>query len=182
MEITLAIVVVASVILFGALISIGNERQKKAIDNLREQVVLWAVQDLRVKREHLAQMVQVSDPLGWLNNIASKVCGFDLKLQIHEAVEEPKSIICTSAEINKMVVFSPIPPVEAYLRNRGKRNKLVKFLEKNPFLSLPRRMSYYKISVLNGGIFFDIEFPIVWKKLTGQELEQSNFVWMYLEK
>ncbi len=52
MEIILAIVVAAAVIFFGALISMGNERQRRAIDGLREQVVLWAVQDLKIKREH----------------------------------------------------------------------------------------------------------------------------------
>ena len=40
MEILLAIVVASAVIFFGALISMGNERQRKAIDGLREQVVL----------------------------------------------------------------------------------------------------------------------------------------------
>ena len=64
MEIILAIVVGVAVIFFGALISAGNERQRKAIDGLREQVVLWAMQDLRLKRERLARDVHVDDPLG----------------------------------------------------------------------------------------------------------------------
>ena len=59
MEIILAIVVGVAVIIFGALISMGNERQRKAIDSLREQVVLWAMQDLRIKREGLARDVHV---------------------------------------------------------------------------------------------------------------------------
>lgn len=63
MEIILAIVVGAAVIFFGALISIGNERQRRAIDALREQTVLWAMQDLRIKRERLAREVRIDDPL-----------------------------------------------------------------------------------------------------------------------
>jgi hypothetical protein len=55
MEITLAVVVAAAVIFFGALISTGNERQRKAIDGLREQVIMWAMQDLRIKREKLTR-------------------------------------------------------------------------------------------------------------------------------
>jgi len=51
MEIILALVVAVAVIFFGALISAGNERQRKAIDGVREQIVLWAMQDLRIKRE-----------------------------------------------------------------------------------------------------------------------------------
>ncbi len=59
MEIILAIVVAAAMIFFGALISIGNERQRKAIDALREQTELWAMQDLRIKRERLVREVRV---------------------------------------------------------------------------------------------------------------------------
>ena len=62
-EIILALVVAVAVIFFGALSSVGNERQRKAIDALREQVVFWAVQDLRIKRERLARDVRVDDPL-----------------------------------------------------------------------------------------------------------------------
>ena len=46
MELLLAVIVCASVIFFGVLISIGNVRQSRAIDNLREQITLWAIHDL----------------------------------------------------------------------------------------------------------------------------------------
>ena len=69
MEIILAIVVASAVIFFGALISMGNERQRKAIDGLREQVVLWAVQDLTIKREKLSRSVSVANPLEWFNTL-----------------------------------------------------------------------------------------------------------------
>ena len=71
-EIILALVVAVAVIFFGALISAGNERQRKAIDALSEQVVFWAVQDLRIKRERLARDVRVDDPLRWLNNLIAQ--------------------------------------------------------------------------------------------------------------
>lgn len=54
MEMILALVVVIAVIIFGALISMGNERQRRALDGIREQTALWASQDLRLKREKLA--------------------------------------------------------------------------------------------------------------------------------
>ena len=84
METILAVMLATAVILFGTLISLGNERQRKAIDGLREQVFLWAVQDLKIKREHLVRTVQVPDPLDWLNKITSKIRGYDLQLQIIE--------------------------------------------------------------------------------------------------
>ena len=90
MEMVLALAVVVAVIIFGALISVGNERQRKAIDGLREQIVLWAMQDLRIKRERLAREVQVDDPLGWLNQVAAKACGHNLSLQVLEAARRPE--------------------------------------------------------------------------------------------
>ena len=49
-----AILVLGAVIFFGALLSIGNERQRKAIDGIREQASYWAEQDLRLKRARAA--------------------------------------------------------------------------------------------------------------------------------
>lgn len=42
--------VIAAVLFFGALISLGNERQRQATDALRERATRWAEQDLRLKR------------------------------------------------------------------------------------------------------------------------------------
>ena len=93
MEIILAIVVASAVIFFGALISAGNERQRKAIDGLREQVILWAVQDLQIKREKLAHEVRVDDPLNWLNKIIGKTCNLEGSLQVIEVFEGPRALV-----------------------------------------------------------------------------------------
>ena len=180
MEISLAIVVASAVIFFGALISMGNERQKKAIDSLREQVVLWAMQDLKIKREHLAQTVQVPDPLGWLNKIVSKACGYDLKLQVLEIFEEPQSLVCTSGNSSVRVVLSPISPVDLRRIKNGKQNRLSQFAGHNPLLFLPKSVDVHELSVLNGGHLFDLELGQAWKALLGQNLDSVNGLWMYL--
>jgi hypothetical protein len=179
MEILLAIVVASAVIFFGALISMGNERQKKAIDGLREQVVLWAMQDLKVKREDLSRTVRVPDPLGWLNKIASKVCGYDLKLQVQEIFEEPQSLMCISGDGSIRVIFSPLSPIDIHRIKNGKQNRLPQFGRHHPLLFLPKNVDVHEISVLNGGYFFDLELSIAWKELTGQNLESLNRLWMY---
>jgi len=179
MEILLAIVVASAVIFFGALISMGNERQRKAIDGLREQVVLWAVQDLKIKREHLAQTVQVPDPLGWLNQTASKVCGYDLKLQILEVFEEPQSLVCSSADGSTQVVFSPLSPVEIRRITRGRQSHLSQFAGQNPLLHLSKGIHVHELSTLNIGHLFDLEVALVWKSLTDQSIINSERVWMY---
>jgi len=179
MEIILAIVVASAVICFGALISMGNERQRKAIDGLREQVVLWAVQDLKIKREHLAQTVQVLDPLGWLSKVASKVCGYDLKLQVLEMFEEPQSLICTSGDGSVRLVFSPLSPADLRRIKSGKQNRLSQFARHNPLLLPPKGMHVHELSVLNGGPVFDLELTLAWKALTGHDLDYAMTLWVY---
>lgn len=179
MEILLAIVVAAVVIFFGALISMGNERQRKAIDGLREQVVLWAVQDLKIKREHLVQAVQVPDPVDWLNKAASRVCGYDLKLQVLEVYEQPQSLICTSGDSNVKVIFSPLSPIDLRRMKRSKQSRLSKLSGHNPLLLLPENVNIYELSVLNEGLLFDLELALAWKMLTNHHLEATVNLWMY---
>lgn len=180
MEIILAIVVASAVIFFGALISMGNERQRKAIDKLREQVVLWAGQDLKIKREHLAQTVQVPDPLAWLNQTASKMCGYDLKLQVLEMFEEPQTLICASGNSSVKVIFSPISPSEIRKLQKSVKNRLFRSVGMNPLFSLPMTTITQELSVLNSGILFDLELHIAWKKLTVYECQQFDCLWMYI--
>lgn len=179
MELFLAFAVIAAVIIFGALISMGNERQRKAIDELREQAVLWAIQDLRIKREHLAREVRVEDPIGWLNRIATKVCGYDLKLQAVEYVEEARTLTCVSGD-NARVFFSPFSPADLRAWKRSQRSNLGKYSTQNPLLSLPRDVQPYQLSALSTGMFFDLELPLAWRALTGQKEEHLTRLWMYV--
>ena len=179
MEIMLALVLVIAVIIFGALISMGNERQRRAIDGLREQVVLWATQDLRIKREKLALEVKVDEPLSWFNDTVSKVFGYDFKLQLLESFEEPQSIICMSGEGAMKIVFSPLSPADLRHLKRSKHSRLAQFTDHNPLLSLPRDVKIYELSALNRGILFDVEISLAWKGLTGQKLKSTNRLWLY---
>lgn len=179
MEILLAIVVASAVIFFGALISMGNERQRRAIDGLREQVVLWAVQDLKIKHKHLEQTIQVPDPLGWLNKTASKVYGYDLKLQVLEVFEEPQALVCSSGDGSARVIFSPLSSAEIRRITRGKQNRLSQFAGNQPLLILPRNVTVHELSILNEGYLFDLELDLVWQSMTGHSLEMANRLWMY---
>ncbi|MCL4528186.1 MAG: hypothetical protein M1282_02090 [Chloroflexi bacterium] len=180
MELLLAIVVAFAVIFFGALISMGNEQQRKAIDGLREQVVLWAVQDLKIKREHLAREVQVSNPLGWFNKVASKVCGFSLSLQLTEVFEDPQAIICTSEGSGDRIIFTLLSPTEIQALKRTRHNQLTQFANYNPLLLLPRSFTGFECSILNNGFLFDLELPLAWLALTGQNIEGKGVMWIYM--
>ena len=181
MEIILAIVVAAAVIFFGALISIGNERQRKAIDALREHTELWAVQDLLIKRERMARAVQVNDPLAWLSKIATRVSGLDLNLEFVESYDEPRALLCIAGDQNSKILFSPLAQKEIQRIKSGKRNRLSGIGEAHPLLSLPQKVAIYELSILNAGIIFDLELQLAWKELTGQSANQLEKIWMYRE-
>ena len=180
MEIMLALSVIVAVIFFGALISMGNERQRRAIDGLREQVVFWATQDLRIKREKLAWDVRVDDPLRWFNQIAVKISGMASSLRLVEAIENLGVLIFTADDGECQVVFSTTSPDEIRRMRHGKSNKLSKYTNDNPLIALLPRADCYEVSVLNGGIFFDIELPKAWKALTGKDFGNMDRVWMYV--
>jgi hypothetical protein len=171
--------VASVVIFFGAFISMENERQRRAIDGLCEQIVLWAMQDLRINRERLAREVQAPFPLDWLNNIAAKVCGYDLKMQILESFDGPKALVCISGDDANKVVFTPLSPTDLHNIRGKKSNRLVPHALNNPILSLSRDVRAHEISALNAGILFDLELPVAWKGLTGQGLESVGGLWMF---
>jgi len=180
MEIILAIVVASAVIFFGALISMGNERQRKAIDGLREQLVLWAVQDLKIKHEHLAQTVQVHDPLHWLSQVSGRMLGQEVSLQILEAFQETQSIVCADTTGDHKIIFTTLSPIEIKKLAFGRQAKLSNFATGNPLLSVPKKVVCHKLTILNCGYMFDLEFPLAWNKLTGWSAENRDGLWMYL--
>lgn len=180
MEIFLALIVGIAVVFFGALISLGNERQRKAIDALRGQTELWALQDLRIKRERLALEVRVDDPLSWLNRVVTKVSGLDLKLQIVESIDEPPTLICMSGNQDVKALLSPFSPNEIKRMKREQRSRLFGIGKNNPLLSLPRGTSPYEISALNAGIIFDLELQQAWKAWTGQNAGRIEKCWLYI--
>lgn len=180
MEILLAIVVTSAVIFFGALISIGNERQRRAIDGLREQVVLWAVQDLKIKGEGLAQDVQVKDPLHWLNESSRKVSGRNLDLLIVETFDEPQAILCQSPQVDTTIIFSPSHPKEIRRQMSGGKGKLDS-LNRHPFHQFSSQWAVHELSVLNAGVLFDIELKLAWKALTGREIGAADRLYVYFQ-
>lgn len=175
----LALAVVIAVIIFGGLISVGNERQRRAIDGLREQVVQWALQDLRIKREKLAREVRVENPLEWLNHLTTKVVGNNLQLEVSEVFDEPRALVCHSADGGK-AVFTPVSPVSLQKMSHARQNRLAQKPVDNPLLSLNRGVRKYHISVLNGGMMFDLELLVVWKALTEQQVDEADHLWIYL--
>jgi len=178
MEMILALVVVIAVIIFGALISMGNERQRKALDGIREQTALWASQDLRLKREKLAREVKVDDPVKWLNMVVTRACGESLDLTVTEVFDTPQTLVCMN-ENSQQVVVSLASSEEIRRMKRERKNKLLGVSNGHPLLNLPQRVEQVEISILNGGILFDLELPVAWEKLSGMKIAGKDKVWVY---
>lgn len=179
MEITLAIVVATAVIFFGALISAGNERQRKAIDELREQIALWAMQDLRIKCEQLARDVRIDDPLSWFNKVVSKIMGNDLLLQVVESFDDPPALECDATNGFAKLIFTPVHPSQIIRMSRERHDRLSQYGKRNPLFLLPKKARFYELSILNSGILFDLELSLAWKGVTGNPIVQTDRLWVY---
>ncbi len=178
MDAVFAILVLGAVIFFGALISAGNERQRKALDGIREQTALWAMQDLRLKREKLARDVKVDDPLAWLNQVMEKVYGENLYLTVTEVFDNPQTLVCMAKDGRK-IALSPASPNEIRQIQRSHKSKLARMGNINPVWAFSRKVKYKEISILNSGISFDLEFPIAWQALAGFSAHSQDRLWVY---
>lgn len=179
MELLLALAVITAVIIFGALISLGNERQRKAIEELREQVVLWAIQDLHIKREHLVREVQVEDPIGWLNQMIARVTGKNMVLTVSEFFEDPQILVCTTGDSGR-VALSPASPKDVRRFQQAAKSKLSRVGNVHPLINLPRNTEILELSILNGGMLFDLELEIAWRGLTGRQINQEGSLFLYI--
>ena len=180
MEIILALVVISTVIFFGALISIGNERQRKAIDGVTEQIMHWTILDLRMKREKLARDIQIEDPLHWLSSIASKVSGLDLDLDVLSFREAPSLPMCTDRIHGRLIVFSSCSPRDVCAGVSSRHNRLSAHLDVNSEIAMLRKANSFNIPVFNDNMLFDLELGIVWKQLTNEEFGLHKSLWIYV--
>lgn len=119
------------------------------------------MQDLRIKRERLARDVRVDDPIAWLSQLLGKVCNFEGSLQVVEAFDEPRALVCVSISGVEKIIFAPTSPVSIHRMMSKKRSRISQYVDRNPLFALPRNVSIHEISVLNGGILFDLELPLV---------------------
>lgn len=178
MEMVLALVVVIAVIIFGALISMGNERQRRALDDIREQTALWASQDLRLKREKLAREVKVDDPVKWLNMVVTRACGESLDFTVTEVFDTPQTLVCMD-ENSQRVLVSLASPADIRRMKQERKSKLLGVSNDHPLFNLPQKVEQVNISILNGGILFDLELPEAWELLSGMKITGIDKVWVY---
>ena len=169
MEFLIGTFVLLAVVLLGGLISISNDRQRKAIDGLREQVEAWAEQDIRIKREKLARQISVPEPLVWLEKIATAALGSAPKLVTATPWQENGlGAIVGLCQDGRSLVFTPVPRERLLkalkVKSRGALNGVQSALLGND----PKRTPNSELSVVTNGMFFDIEAAQVWQAILGE--------------
>jgi hypothetical protein len=178
-DLILAVMVVGAVITFGTLISVGNERQRRAIDTLHQAYKQWAIQDLRLKRGIVSNQMQIEDITVWLSKTTSLAFARKTIIMDYQLHTTPIATIeFQDAELGKTIIYTLEPPDALSLMLKKKRRILGGELRSNPIFQIGKKTRAVELSILNAGEMFDIELPVAWKALTGQVTE-SQTLWAY---
>ena len=179
-DLFLAVIVVGAVIAFGALISVGNERQRRAIDALHLAYKQWAVQDLRLKRGAVSAQIRIEDLTAWLTKVTSLAFGRKTIVMDYQLHTSPVTTIeFHDAEIGNTVICTLEPPATILPQLKKKRSVLKGELRSNPLFRISRKTPAVELSMLNAGAMFDLELPEAWKALTDQ-ITQADTLWAYI--
>jgi hypothetical protein len=179
-DLLLAVVVVGAIIAFGALISVGNERQRRAIDALHQAYKQWAVQDLRLKRGTVSAQTRIEDLTAWLTRTTSLAFGRKTIVMDYQLHTSPVTTVAFhDGEVGNTVICTLESPEVLISMLRKKRPSLRGELRSNPIFRVSKKTPAVELSMLNAGAMFDVELPIAWNTLTGQVIE-SDTLWAYI--
>jgi hypothetical protein len=179
-DLFLAVVVIGAVIAFGALISVGNERQRRAIDTLHQAYKQWAVQDLRLKRGAVSAQTEIQDLRGWLAKVTSLALGHKADVADYQVHETPfPTVEFHDTELECTFICTLEAPQALLPRLRKRNSSLRRELRTNPVFRIGKKTNSIELSILNAGTMFDVELPIAWNKMTGQTTE-SGILWVYI--
>ncbi len=171
METFFALSILTAVFALGVLISAGNERQRKAIDGIREQAEAWAEQDIRIKREQLARQITVAEPLEWLEKVAAGALGSAPKLVTATPWQKDHlTAIIGLCQDGRRLVFTPIPRERLLQALKAKGKSSLSGMSGTLLGDQPKRTPFFELSVVTSGMFFDIEAGQTWQALTGEPL------------
>ena len=175
----LALTVLIALIVLGALISVGNERQRKAIDSISRQTQAWAIEDLRLKRGQVEANISIDNPIAWLNTAASRALGRQTQLSTPEITENPYAVSFVDHYAGETLVFSLLSPKMLRKLSKEKQSKLSKRTNQQPLIPWRKGITSFEMTMLNAGIRFDLELPVAWQALA-KEQTNSEHIWVYV--
>ena len=179
-EAILAIAILFSLVVLGGLISIGNERQRKAIDRISEHAEAWAIEDLRLKRGQIEGSISIEDPVGWLSTAASRALGRQFQLNLIEVLENPTTLSCIDNTSGETVLFSLLSPKELRILSKEKRSELSKRGTQHQLVPWRKEIYAKEMNVLNAGIRFDIELSAIWERMAKKQIDEER-IWVYIK-
>lgn len=171
MDILIGTSLLIAIVVLGALISAGNERQRKALDGIREQVEAWAQEDILIKRDKVARSIQVDAPLVWLEKTAAAVLGQAPGI-ISCTIWKKGGLLAIIAICNDggRLVFTPVPRDRFLKSVRTTKRGVLAQADTSVLGDKPEKAPYYDLSIVTSGMFFDIEAAQTWETLSGQIL------------
>lgn len=179
-ELLLTVAVVASVVFFGALITRGNERQRRSIDKLHAAYKQWAMHDLRIKRGVAGSQIRIEDLTAWLRKVTTQALGRETIVMDFYKHESPvASVEFLDASTGSTVVCALESPQEMKKILKKKRPTIAGDLRTNPIFRLGRKTPAVELSMLNAGMSFDLELPVAWDALTARKTETGT-LWVYI--
>lgn len=175
MDILIGTSLLVAIVLLGALITAGNERQRKALDGIREQVEAWAQEDILIKREKVARSIQVESPLAWLERTTAGILGQSPKI-VSTTTWEKDGLLAIIAVRNDggRLIFTPTPRERFIQVVRLKKRGALAQAATSLLGDKPEKIPHYDLSVLTSGMFFDIEAAQAWEALSGQPLPSKR--------
>jgi hypothetical protein len=170
-----------SLTLLGLLISLGNRRVEKAIATANRQLARWSAQDLRLKRGQAARQLRVVDPQVWLERLLLRVSGERAELVHLKAHPQAdgSTLVALARDGRRWLLTPQAQPMarqgQPWFRIPWRRAAgRLQAAEGNPLLELPRGAQPVELSLLNAGLYFDLEAQQVWQDLLGQELPDAT--------
>jgi hypothetical protein len=174
MELLFALLLTFSLLFIGLLISAGNERQRKAIDGLREEAEAWAEQDIRIKREALAREIFVPDALTWLESVSAAALGQPPKLlSVSSWRKDNLAALTAVCQDGRRLVFTPLPRKRLLDALKEKKSALAG-VSGTIIGDKPAKTPWWELSVLSSGMFFDIEANQVWNSVMSEPLPSGR--------
>jgi len=166
--------VIAAVLFFGALISLGNERQRQAIDALRERASRWAEQDLRLKRARAMREVRVPDARQWLEGVTSRLLGVPPRLlSLSPWAQNGLKAIVSPCQDGRTLVLTPTLPAQFVKAIQVRGSRLQK-AEVGLLGDHPKRVPVHEMNIVTCGPFFDLEAKLAWHAVTGGPLDAER--------
>lgn len=173
MDYVLLIAVLASMIVLGLVISVGNERQRRAIEEVRREIEDWATQFVYIKRREFESSINVGEPDKWFERVLSRFLGQDVRIHALDKYQQENvlAVVLDAVGGGRFVVTSVSPKEFIKMVAPSKKKETLSGYQVNVLGDKPHKVPFYTLSVLNQDIFFDLEAQKVWKTLFGVEYE-----------